>query len=108
MGEHEFNKRAKSKELKPVSEIVVVPVPPLIDRETFEAVQALFKGPTSHGDAIRRHQRADDAHRHAPLRQVWWRHDHPHRQRRALSVLRLLDESPAGPTACEGVAVPMD
>ena len=26
MGEHEFNKRSKSKELKPVSEIVVVPV----------------------------------------------------------------------------------
>ncbi len=43
MGEHEFNKRAKSKELKPVSEIVVVPVPPLIDRETFDAAQALLK-----------------------------------------------------------------
>ncbi len=43
MGEHEFNKRAKSKELKPVSEIVVVPVPPLIDRATFDAVQALLK-----------------------------------------------------------------
>jgi site-specific DNA recombinase len=43
MGEHEFNKRSKSKELKPVSEIVVVPVPPIIDRETFDAVQALLK-----------------------------------------------------------------
>ena len=43
MAEHEFNKRAKSKELKPVSEIVVVPVPPLIERETFDAVQALLK-----------------------------------------------------------------
>ena len=43
MGEHEFNKRSKSKALKPVSEIVVVPVPPIIDRETFEAVQALLK-----------------------------------------------------------------
>jgi hypothetical protein len=43
MGEHEFNKQAKSKELKPVSEIVVVPVPPLIDRETFDAVQTLLK-----------------------------------------------------------------
>ncbi len=43
MGEHEFNKRAKSKELKPVSESVVVPVPPLIDRATFDAVQALLK-----------------------------------------------------------------
>jgi site-specific DNA recombinase len=43
MGEHEFNKRSKSKELKPVSEIVVVPVPPIIERETFDAVQALLK-----------------------------------------------------------------
>ena len=43
MGEHEFNKRSKSKALKPVSEIVVVPVPPIIDRETFDAVQALLK-----------------------------------------------------------------
>ena len=43
MGEHEFNKRSKSKELKPVSEIVVVPVPPIIDRETFDNVQKLLK-----------------------------------------------------------------
>ncbi|MDR2858666.1 MAG: recombinase family protein, partial [Novosphingobium sp.] len=32
IGEHEFNKRTKAKELKPVSEIVTVAVPPLIDR----------------------------------------------------------------------------
>ena len=43
MGEHEFNKRSKTKELKPVSEIVTVPVPPIIDHETFDAVQALLK-----------------------------------------------------------------
>ena len=43
MGEHEFNKRSKSKELKPVSEIVVVLVPPIIDRETFDTVQKLLK-----------------------------------------------------------------
>ena len=43
MGEHEFNKRSKTKALKPVSEIVTVPVPPIIDRETFDAVQALLK-----------------------------------------------------------------
>src|SRR3546814_2323889 len=36
MGEHEFNKRSKTKELKPVSEIVIVPVPPIIDRERSE------------------------------------------------------------------------
>ncbi len=43
MGEHEFNKRSKTKELKPVSEIVTVPVPPIIDTETFNAVQNLLK-----------------------------------------------------------------
>ena len=43
MGEREFNKRSKTKELKPVSEVVVVPVPPIIDRETFDTAQALLK-----------------------------------------------------------------
>ncbi len=43
MGEHEFNKRTKTKELKPVSEIVTVPVPPIIDKETFDTVQKLLK-----------------------------------------------------------------
>ncbi|WP_232316740.1 recombinase family protein [Candidatus Burkholderia verschuerenii] len=42
-GEHEFNKRSKTKELKPVSEIVTVPVPPIIDPETFDTVQKLLK-----------------------------------------------------------------
>ncbi len=40
IGQHEFNKRAKNKALKPVSEIVTVAVPPLIDQATFDAVQA--------------------------------------------------------------------
>jgi DNA invertase Pin-like site-specific DNA recombinase len=40
VGRHEFNKRAKNKMLKPVSEIVTVEVPPLIDQTTFDAVQA--------------------------------------------------------------------
>ena len=40
IGRHEFNKRSKSKELKPVGEIVPVEVPPLIDQATFDAVQA--------------------------------------------------------------------
>ncbi len=43
MGEHGFNKRTKTMELKPVSEIVIVPVPPIIDPETFDAVQKLLK-----------------------------------------------------------------
>jgi site-specific DNA recombinase len=43
IGEHEFNKRTKAKELKPQSEVVVVEVPPLIDRATFDTVQARLK-----------------------------------------------------------------
>jgi hypothetical protein len=43
IGEHEFKKRAKSKALNPESEVVIVPVPPIIDRATFDAVQALLK-----------------------------------------------------------------
>lgn len=43
IGEHEFNKRSKTKELKPISEIVTVPVPPLIDLGTFDAVQTHLK-----------------------------------------------------------------
>jgi len=39
VGEHEFNKRAKNKALKPASEIVTVAVPPLIDQATFDAAQ---------------------------------------------------------------------
>ncbi len=40
MGKHEFNREDRFKARKPKDEIVVVDVPPLIDPETFEAVQA--------------------------------------------------------------------
>ena len=43
IGEHQFNKRGKSKELKPEAEVITVPVPPLIDRETFDTVQKLLQ-----------------------------------------------------------------
>ncbi len=44
IGEHKFNKRSfKSREKKPESEVAVMACPPLIDRETFEVVQARLK-----------------------------------------------------------------
>ncbi len=92
MGEHEFNKRSKTKELKPVSEIVTVPVPPIIDRETFDAVQARLKARNPKVMPGPRHQRPNHAHRPHPLRQVRRSDDHPHRQGRALSLLCLLHE----------------
>jgi site-specific DNA recombinase len=42
-GRHEFNKRGKSKELKPAGEVIAVEVPPIIDQVTFDAVQAHLK-----------------------------------------------------------------
>ena len=39
VGEHEFNKRSKSRQVKPASEVISVSVPPLIDQVTFDAVQ---------------------------------------------------------------------
>jgi hypothetical protein len=38
IGRHEFNKRGKTKALKPTDQVIAVPVPPLIDRDTFDAV----------------------------------------------------------------------
>ena len=43
IGRHEFNKRGKSKELKPAEEVIAVEVPAIIDQATFDAVQAHFK-----------------------------------------------------------------
>jgi hypothetical protein len=43
IGRHEFNKRGKTKALKPVDQVIVVAVPPLIDGDTFDAVQAHLK-----------------------------------------------------------------
>jgi site-specific DNA recombinase len=44
IGEHRFNTRSfKSREKKPESEVAVMAVPPLIERDTFDAVQARLK-----------------------------------------------------------------
>ena len=43
IGRHEFNKRRKTKELNPPDEVIAVPVPPIIDQMTFDAVQAQMK-----------------------------------------------------------------
>lgn len=44
VGEHRFNTRShKDRERKPESEVAIMACPPLIDRETFDAVQARLK-----------------------------------------------------------------
>ncbi|WP_183428989.1 recombinase family protein [Mesorhizobium sp. RMAD-H1] len=44
IGEHRFNTRShKDRQKKPESEVAIMAVPPLIDRETFDAVQAKLK-----------------------------------------------------------------
>jgi hypothetical protein len=101
IGEHEFNKRTKAKELKPQSEVVVVEVPPLIDRATLR----YGSGPQSQGHARPRGERPDAAHRQLLLRQVRRCDDHPHRQGRALSLLHLFNQGSAGR---DGLRGPLD
>ena len=108
MGEHEFNKRAKSKELKPVSEIVVVPVPPLINRETFDAVQALLKArhPTVTPSAVISGPTMLTGLIHCAKcgGAMTIRTGKGGRYRYYACSMKARQ----GPTACEGMAVPMD
>ncbi len=108
MGEHEFNKRAKSKELKPVSEIVVVPVPPLIDRATFDAVQALLKArhPTVTPSAVISGPTMLTGLIHCAKcgGAMTIRTGKGGRYRYYACSMKARQ----GPTACEGMAVPMD
>ncbi|WP_246429243.1 recombinase family protein [Sagittula marina] len=43
MGEHQLGKNRKNKTDKEADEIVIVPVPPIIDRETFDAEHELLQ-----------------------------------------------------------------
>jgi len=108
MGEHEFNKRAKSKELKPVSEIVVVPVPPIIERETFDAVQALLKArhPTVTPSAVISGPTMLTGLIHCAKcgGAMTIRTGKGGRYRYYACSMKARQ----GPTACEGMAVPMD
>ena len=108
MGEHEFNKRSKSKELKPVSEIVVVPVPPIIDRETFDAVQALLKArhPTVTPSAVISGPTLLTGLIHCAKcgGAMTIRTGKGGRYRYYACSMKARQ----GPTACEGMAVPMD
>ncbi len=108
MGEHEFNKRFKSKELKPVSEIVVVPVPPIIDRETFDAVQKLLKArhPAMTPSAVVSGPTLLTGLIHCAKcgGAMTIRTGKGGRYRYYVCSMKARQ----GPTACEGMAVPMD
>ena len=108
MGEHEFNKRSKSKALKPVSEIVVVPTPPIIDRETFDAVQVLLKArhPTVTPSAVISGPTLLTGLIHCAKcgGAMTIRTGKGGRYR----YYACSTKARQGPTACEGMAVPMD
>ncbi|MGH7076318.1 MAG: recombinase family protein [Stellaceae bacterium] len=108
MGEHEFNKRSKSKELKPTTEVVVVPVPPIIDRETFDTVQALLKArhPTVTPSAVISGPTMLTGLIHCGKcgGAMTIRTGKGGRYR----YYACSTKARQGPTACEGMAVPMD
>ena len=108
MGEHEFNKRTKAKALKPKTEVVVVPVPPIIDRETFDAVQALLKArhPTVTPSAVISGPTMLTGLIHCAKcgGAMTIRTGKGGRYR----YYACSTKARQGPTACEGMAVPMD
>ncbi|SCM77621.1 hypothetical protein KL86PLE_41426 [uncultured Pleomorphomonas sp.] len=95
IGEHRFNRRSNKSEVKPEEEVVTVAVPPLIDLETFEAVQRRLQVNNPKVTPPRR-QRSEPADRHLPLQQLRRCDDAPHRQERPLSLLCLFDPRAAG------------
>jgi site-specific DNA recombinase len=94
--------------LKPVSEIVVVPVPPIIDRETFDAVQALLKArhPTVTPSAVISGPTLLTGLIHCAKcgGAMTIRTGKGGRYRYYACSMKARQ----GPTACEGMAVPMD
>jgi DNA invertase Pin-like site-specific DNA recombinase len=102
IGRHEFNKRGKSKELKPVSETVTVAVPPLIDQPTFDAVQAHLRARNPKGHAGARCERPHSPCQYLLLRRLRWRDDAPDQEGRAVSLLHLLDQGAAGRDRLQG------
>jgi site-specific DNA recombinase len=109
VGRHEFNKRAKNKTLKPVSEIVTVEVPPLIDQAIFDAVQAHFACSQSEGHGGARRERPNPPYRHLLLRRLRRRDDAQDREGRALSLYYTCSiKARQGETGCKGRSIPME
>ena len=102
IGRHEFNKRSKTKELKPVSEIVTVEVPPLIDQATFDAVQAHLRSRNPKVTPARVVSGPTLLTGICFCADCGGRDDAPDRQGRALSLLHLLDQGPAGRDRLQG------
>ena len=80
IGRHEFNKRSKTKELKPVGEIVPVEVPALINPYHVRRCASALAIAQSEGDAGACGQRPDPAHRLPVLCHMCGRHDAANRQ----------------------------
>jgi len=96
VGRHEFNKRAKNKALKPVSEIVTVEVPAADRPGNVRRGAGPFTRPQSEGHAGARCQRSHPSYRHLLLCRLWWRDDAEDREGWAVSLLHLLYQGAAG------------
>ena len=97
-GTHYFNQKdSRSGERRPREEWVPMAVPPIIDEETFQSVQARLGRAQSEADAATSRLGADPADGYRPLRLPWLpgRDDHPHRQVGPVSLLCLLAPSHA-------------
>ena len=102
-GEHRFNRKIwKTRQAKPDADHVPVAVDPIIDAETFDAVQAALKSRNPKDPAAARRHRPHSPDRDRHLRRMRRRHDAANGEDRTLSLLHLLDLRPAGQKRLQG------
>jgi DNA invertase Pin-like site-specific DNA recombinase len=102
VGRHEFNRISPKSGQKPAAEVVTAEVPPLIERGDLRcrAGASARQEPTGHAGA--RRQRPHPPYRHLFLCRLRRRHDAQDRQRRAISLLHVLDQGAAGRDRLQG------
>ncbi len=93
---------SKTKALKPVSEIVAVACAAADRSGDIRCRAGASARPQSEGHAGARRQRSHPPDRHLLLRRLRRRHDAQDRQGRALSLLHVLDQGPAGRDRLQG------
>jgi len=85
IGEHYFNKKdSRTRKLKNRDEWILIPVEPIVDRDTYEEAKSNPQD-AAVGGLVR-----NVAHRFADMQQVWCENEHGEREGRCVPSLQLL------------------
>ena len=109
-GTHYFDQRdSRTERTKDRSEWIAVPVPPIINRERFDLVQATLAARNSKNTPPRVVKWTYTTDWPGSLRHLWQRHDPVHRQGWPLSILcSALGCALKGKSVCQGRRLPCD